>query len=46
MELGGDIFDLDAAFLNEKAYNPEQESIERKAFNRQKVNEQLHSLFS
>ncbi|PLR95775.1 DUF4885 family protein [Bacillus sp. T33-2] len=36
----------DAAFRNKKAYNPEQESIERKAFNRQKVNEQLHSLFS
>ena len=43
---GGRYISTDAAFRNEKAYNPEQESIERKAFNRQKVNEQLHSLFS
>lgn len=43
---GGRYVFPDAAFRNEKAYNPEQESIERKAFNRLKVNEQLHSLFS
>lgn len=43
---GGQYNFNDAAFRNEKVYNPEQESIERKAFNRQKVNEQLHSLFS
>lgn len=43
---GGQYNFNDAAFRNEKAYNPEQESIERKAFNRQKVNDQLHELFS
>lgn len=44
---GGGYYDFnDAAFRNDKAYNPEQERVERKAFNRQKVNEQLHSLFS
>ncbi|RUL52128.1 DUF4885 family protein [Lysinibacillus antri] len=43
---GGMYISTDAVFRNEKAYNPEQESIERKAFNRQKVNEQLHSLLS
>ncbi|SOC19565.1 uncharacterized protein DUF4885 [Ureibacillus xyleni] len=45
-EKGGYYDFNDAAFRNEKAYNPEQESIERKVFNRQKVNEQLHELFS
>lgn len=44
---GGGAYNFnDAAFRNEKAYNPEQESIERKIVNRQKVNEQLQSLFS
>lgn len=42
---GGAYVFPDAAFRNEKAYDPEQERIERKAYNRQKVNEQLHSLF-
>lgn len=44
---GGGCYDFrDAAFRNEKAYDPGLESRERKAFNRQKVNEQLQSLFS
>lgn len=36
----------DAAFRNEPLIDPSQESIERKVFNRQKVNEQLRELFS
>lgn len=36
----------DAIFRNEKRYDPTQESVEKKIFNRQKVNEQLQDLFS
>jgi len=36
----------DAIFRNEKRYDPTQESVEKKLFNRQKVNEQLQDLFS
>ncbi|WP_285529490.1 DUF4885 family protein [Bacillus altitudinis] len=36
----------DAAFRNEKRYDPTQESVEKKLLNRQKVNEQLQALFS
>ncbi|MGE6632044.1 DUF4885 family protein [Bacillus sp. NPDC077027] len=36
----------DAAFRNEKLYDPTLESVEKKIFNRQKVNEQLQALFS
>lgn len=36
----------DAIFRNEKRYDPTQESVEKKIFNRQKVNEQLQYLFS
>lgn len=43
---GGQYSFNDAAFRNESRYDPTQESVERKAINRQKVNEQLHDLFS
>ncbi|MCY7538225.1 DUF4885 family protein [Bacillus pumilus] len=36
----------DATFRNEKRYDPTLESVEKKIFNRQKVNEQLQDLFS
>ncbi|UDB46143.1 DUF4885 family protein [Bacillus safensis] len=43
---GGQYDFNDAIFRNEKRYDPTQESIEKKIFNRQKVNEQLQDLFS
>lgn len=43
---GGHYNSNDAAFRHEKYYDPTQESVEKKIFNRQKVNEQLHALFS
>ncbi|KXI32584.1 MULTISPECIES: DUF4885 family protein [Bacillus] len=43
---GGQYDFNDAIFRNEKRYDPTQESVERKIFNRQKVNEQLQDLFS
>ncbi|WGD98281.1 DUF4885 family protein [Bacillus safensis] len=43
---GGQYDFNDAIFRNEKRYDPTQESVEKKIFNRQKVNEQLQGLFS
>ncbi|MEH3001315.1 DUF4885 family protein [Bacillus pumilus] len=43
---GGQYDFNDAIFRNEKRYDPTQESVEKKIFNRQKVNEQLQDLFS
>ena len=43
---GGHYNSNDAAFRNEKRYDPTQESVEKKLLNRQKVNEQLQALFS
>ncbi|PTA82198.1 DUF4885 domain-containing protein [Bacillus sp. Nf3] len=43
---GGHYNSNDAAFRNEKRYDPTQESVEKKILNRQKVNEQLQDLFS
>ncbi|WP_144556209.1 DUF4885 family protein [Bacillus pumilus] len=43
---GGQYDFNDAIFRNEKRYDPTQESVEKKLFNRQKVNEQLQDLFS
>ncbi|MES9725397.1 DUF4885 family protein [Bacillus safensis] len=43
---GGQYDFNDAIFRNEKRYDPTQDSVERKIFNRQKVNEQLQDLFS
>ncbi|AXI00554.1 DUF4885 domain-containing protein [Sporosarcina sp. PTS2304] len=43
---GGQYNFNDAAFRNERPYDPTQESAERKVFNRQKVNGQLQDLFS
>ncbi|WP_041108584.1 DUF4885 family protein, partial [Bacillus safensis] len=43
---GGQYDFNDAVFRNEKRYDPTQESVEKKIFNRQKVNEQLQDLFS
>ncbi|PRR90097.1 MULTISPECIES: DUF4885 family protein [unclassified Bacillus (in: firmicutes)] len=43
---GGQYDFNDAIFRNEKRYDPTQESVEKKIFNRQKVNEQLQALFS
>lgn len=43
---GGQYNFNDSAFRNEQSYDPTQESVERKVFNRQKVNGQLHDLFS
>lgn len=43
---GGQYNFNDAAFRNESIYDPTQEKVERNTFNRQKINEQLHSLFA
>ncbi|TFD94349.1 DUF4885 family protein [Jeotgalibacillus sp. R-1-5s-1] len=43
---GGQYNFNDAAFRHEAGYNPEQEGIERRVFNRQQVNDQLRELFS
>ncbi|MGN7043606.1 DUF4885 family protein, partial [Bacillus safensis] len=43
---GGQYDFNDAIFRNEKRYDSTQESVEKKIFNRQKVNEQLQDLFS
>lgn len=43
---GGQYNFNDSAFRNEQSYDPTQESVERKVFNRQKVSEQLQGLFS
>ena len=43
---GGQYDFNDAIFRNEKRYDPTEESVEKKIFNRQKVNEQLQDLFS
>ncbi|MCP9282398.1 DUF4885 family protein [Bacillus safensis] len=43
---GGQYDFNDAIFRNEKRHDPTQESVEKKIFNRQKVNEQLQDLFS
>ncbi|WP_342689344.1 DUF4885 domain-containing protein [Bacillus pumilus] len=43
---GGQYDFNDAIFRNEKRYDPTQENVEKKIFNRQKVNEQLQDLFS
>ncbi|MCC9089987.1 DUF4885 family protein [Bacillus pumilus] len=43
---GGQYDFNDAIFRNEKRYDPTHESVEKKLFNRQKVNEQLQALFS
>ncbi|WP_144493272.1 DUF4885 family protein [Bacillus pumilus] len=43
---GGQYDFNDAIFRKEKRYDPTQESVEKKLFNRQKVNEQLQDLFS
>lgn len=43
---GGQYNFNDAVFRNESIYDPTQAKTERNTFNRQKINEQLHSLFS